>query len=324
MLDVHLPIRFAPLEGESGLGYCLRLANANGGGLANLRRALGMKELEAFRQWHAPALARLAGVEASRLGKLLPQAVGRGAGTRFSCYGNRFRSRSALRLRFAQVCPVCVSTYRYAKAEWDLSFSAVCVEHRCVLMDRCPKCNAAVRWERPAIEWGHCGHHLGGTRQVPQVADQNLLAQAILSMRLAHDSVEELLVSAGLFPWLGQLSVDGWMNLFLAFGLGCDRWAVAAPGTFGKVPATGFASDVVGRGMGRLIAWSQSILASEELAHFVNDVPLVGLIVEPSGECDRAIILRTFSMLHGSKAVDRLKRSHLSLGQMGLFEDDGE
>lgn len=322
MLDVQLPIRFAPLVGESGLGYCLRLAHANGGGLVNLRRALGMKDREAFRQWHAPALARLVEVGKSDLGWILPQAVGRGAGTRLSCYGSRFRSRSALRLRFAQVCPACVSTYRFSKAEWDLSFSAVCVEHRCNLIDRCPKCNAAIRWERPSIEWGHCGHLLGGLQQVGQMADQSLLAQAILSMRLGHECVEGLLVEAGLFPWLAKLSVDGWMNLLLAFGLGCDRWAVARPGIFGKIPTTGFARDVVRRGMERLIAWSQSILDSEELAHFVIDVPLVRLIVEPSGEFDREILLRTFSMLYGSKAADQLKRCHPGLGQLSLFEDD--
>lgn len=320
MLDLHLPIRFAPLKGESGLGYCLRLAQANAGSLVDLRRAMGMKEREAFRHKHTSALAQLAEVDVTHIGEILPQSLGRGAGTRLSCYGHRFRSRTALRLRFAQVCPVCVNTYRYTRADWDLSLSAVCVEHKCHLVDRCQECTAALRWERSAIQWGHCGHLLSGSQKPVSVASQNLLAQSILSMRLAHESVEQLLASAGLFPWLAMLSVDGWMNLLLAFGLGRYRWEVAAPGTFGKVPSTGNACDVVGRGMERLIAWSQSSVTSEEIAHFVMDVPLIRLIFEPSGAYDREIFIRTFSRLYGKTALDGLKRNHLALRQMSLFE----
>lgn len=320
MLDSYLPIRLAPHEDESGLGYCLRLAHANGGAFSSLRRALGMAERESFKQWHAPAMARLAGLDASVLRAILPASIGRGGGTRLSCYGSRFRSRSALRLRRPQLCPVCVRTQRYAKAEWDLSLSTVCLQHHCDLIDRCPRCRAAIRWERSAIEWGHCGHSLGGSMQGAQVEEENRLAQAILSARLAHQSVEALLDSAGLFPWLAKLSVDGWMHLIRAVGLLMDRCAVPARGTFGMVPTADSAREVVGRGMWRLVAWSQSSLASRELADFSTEVPMIGMILEPSGECDREIFLRVFSCLYGRKALNQLERSRVGLSQMRLFE----
>jgi len=319
LLDAHLPIRIAPNDDESGLGFCLRLAHSNGGTLPSLRRALGVSQREAIKRGHAPALARLAGLDTEALSALLPASHGRGAGTRLTCYGSRFRSRSAVRQRRPQLCPMCVWTHRYAKADWDLSLSTVCLEHCCYLIDRCPKCGAAIRWERPAIEWGHCGHSLGGSRQCAPAAEEHRLTQAILSAALAQRSVEVLLDSAGLFPWFTKLSVDGWMNLILAVGLATDRCAVPARGVFGRVPATDFAREVVCRGMRRLVAWSRSSLSSSELVDFVTEVPLIGMIVEPSGECDREIFMRVFSTLYGSKAVDQLKRSRLVLAQLDLF-----
>lgn len=320
MLDVQLPIRIAPNSDESGLGFCLRLAQSNGGTLPSLRRALGVSQREAFKRGHAPALASLAGLDAEVLSTLLPASRGQGAGTRLNCYGSHFRSRSALRLCRPQLCPICVWAHRYVKAEWDLSLSTVCLEHCSYLIDRCPKCRASIRWERSAIEWGHCGHSLGGSSQSAPAAEEHRLTQAILSAVLAQRSVETLLDSAGLFPWLAKLSVDGWMNLIFAVGLATDRCAVPARGVFAQVPTADFARGVVCRGMSRLVAWSRSSLSSPHLVDFVTDAPLIGMIVEPSGECDREIFLRAFSTLYGSKALDQLKRSRLVLAQLELFD----
>ena len=58
----QLPIVLAPAEGESGVGFLLRLASANGINLHRLRQIVGMTETEMFTAKYADVLFALVGL----------------------------------------------------------------------------------------------------------------------------------------------------------------------------------------------------------------------------------------------------------------------
>ncbi len=49
-----------------------------------------------------------------------------------------------------QYCPLCLreDPEPYFRKSWRVAFNTVCVKHRCMLRDRCPKCGASVAFHR--------------------------------------------------------------------------------------------------------------------------------------------------------------------------------
>ena len=75
----QLPIIFCPAEGESGVGFLLRVASANGINLHRLRQLVGMTETETFTAKYADVLFALVGLASPNQDNILPQAI-RGGG----------------------------------------------------------------------------------------------------------------------------------------------------------------------------------------------------------------------------------------------------
>lgn len=47
-----------------------------------------------------------------------------------------------------QFCPLCLNDSCYLRRTWRLAFVTVCPEHRCELLDRCPKCQTPFHFHR--------------------------------------------------------------------------------------------------------------------------------------------------------------------------------
>ncbi len=62
---------------------------------------------------------------------------------------NRVRSESA-----AQFCPLCLKDAPYHRLIWSSFASAACLQHKCLLMNSCPKCGEPIRI--PEIIETHC------------------------------------------------------------------------------------------------------------------------------------------------------------------------
>lgn len=316
-----MPLRVAPYEGESGIGFCVRAATENGGRLAGLRHLLGLGEGEHLKDVHAEKLARLLDTDVEFLRRSLASESGRTQGRSVCCYGHNFCLRSALRLRRPQVCLVCLSTSDYARAEWDLSLSTICVSHHVRLVDQCPTCSALCRWERPSIRWGHCGHQLVALALPSIPSNDAVIAQKVLGSLLQHQGISSILPRAGLAPWLAELSLDGWINLITSFGLLSREYEVPPRGVFTKVPSSTDAYRVVERGMSRLREWSSGTDSFKDAHGLVSDTALSRLVVKPSGPRDREIGLRLYSAIFGRDAVLGLKRRHPEVTQLDLFVD---
>ena len=57
------------------------------------------------------------------------------------------------RMHGTQYCPGCLAEGKepYFRREWRLAFITVCANHRCLLLDACPRCNAPVNFHRDEL-----------------------------------------------------------------------------------------------------------------------------------------------------------------------------
>lgn len=321
MHDRLLPVAVKPFPDESGMGCCLRAAAHNACSLSQLRRLLGVGENEQFKRIHSERLSQATGIHAEWLAQALPTVVGSGAGARLTCYGHAFRSRMAFRTRVPQICWACIRQCGYAKASWDLSLSTICTVHGCELTDRCQTCNAALRWDRPDINWGHCGHVVAPPHASRTDASQCAAFQSILDASLTRTPVQPNLAAAGLFEWLDGLSPNGWMDLLMAFGAQADALVTPPRGSFSRHPSTASARRIASTGWLRLTAWTHGDISDSTMRDLVAEPPLLGLLLEPATDLDLRIGNRIYSLLFGDARSSALRRENPALAQMSLFED---
>ncbi|WP_267895845.1 TniQ family protein [Paracidovorax avenae] len=307
-----LPLLLAPTNGESGVGFLLRMASANGITMQKLRQLAGMSKSETFTAKHESRLLSLIGLAGLGAPQLLPQrTTGRG----LICYGHRFRQGVMLRFRRPQFCPACVREARICAAHWDLSLSIVCLRHACLLQDFCPTCRAAVRWDRPSVEWGHCKHFLGGPA-ISNGISQDLFAIQKITEDLLNHQTPNFSPIGLIYPWL---SLDAWCSFMWALGL------IEVPGSpprrtvITRVPSSLDARNFVARAVERLNACKATGRGIADLESVVAEAPLLGIILDPSNECDRAVGLSLYESIFGGRQLAALVRQHRELSQMHLF-----
>lgn len=307
-----LPIVLAPATGESGVGFLLRVASANGISMHKLRQLAGMTEAETFTAKHEDRLLALVGLAGDGVSLLLPQRISGGGVT---CYGHRFRVRTMLRFRRPQFCPACIREARVCAAHWDLSLSVVCLRHGCFLQDFCPSCRAPVRWNRPSVEWGHCKHFLGGAAVSEDISQDLLAVQKITEDLLNHQAPDFSLVGIS----CPGLSLDAWSSFLWALGLIETPDSPPRRTVITRAPSSLNARTIVARSIARLRACVESGRGLSDLAHVVADAPLVGTILDSANECDRAIGLNWYRSIFGEHQTAALLRRHRALSQMNLF-----
>lgn len=151
-----LPVRPRPREGESLPGYAVRLARANGWTSSGaFLRALGLPNRAFEPARERECIETLHGYTAHR--ELLEVH-------RFLPFGSRAFTRDELRtfrnLYFAEprVCPSCVADSGTHQASWQYLPLTHCLRHHQPLLNACPRCATAVKWDRVLIPGcQHCG-----------------------------------------------------------------------------------------------------------------------------------------------------------------------
>ena len=307
-----LPISLDPATGESGVGFLLRVAATNGISMHKLRQLVGMSAAETFTAKHEDRLFALVGLAGRGVPDLLSRIVS-GGGSR--CYGHRFRGRTMLRFRRPQVCPSCLREAGTCWATWDLSISVVCVRHNCFLQDLCTTCHAQIRWNRPAVEWGHCKHFLGRIEGRECVSPDLIAAQRITEDIFAHQEPDFSMVGAS----YSGISLDAWGSLLWAWGSIPHALASPQHSLTASVPSSLMAREIVARAIARLRERAEKGREISSLTHVVADAPLIGCILDPSTESDRTIFLQMFGAVFGEYEVAALVRRHRILSQMTLF-----
>lgn len=319
MSENLFPISHELHEDESGLGFCLRSVSANGGQLLALRHLLGIGPSARIQAMHAVKLSQWFGVEKALLEHRLPVFLPRVGGARRFCYGHFFRQPGALRLTQPQLCPQCISEKGYLQGVWDLTLSTCCLEHGLLLVGRCPQCQSVIKWERKGVQWGACRHHLGLSRNAA-VADSSLLsAQRILQASFRSQGGPAMAMNECLPTWIAGLSVDGWMHVLYAFGLLRAAWAPLCSKELSQCSASVDAQEIVSRGIRRIRDFEVGSPRHSEWSAVVARIPLINLMICPTGLQDQAIGYQLFQRIFGCSELNDVVRKHPQLGQLELF-----
>lgn len=155
-----------PHDDESLMGYIVRLTEWNKYDRVSwVFSRLGLSPNSAVngcpfvfnRSTDLSCLAKLADVSVSKLTPLLYPPVAPLRGHRQLIF-NLPVPRYTLRLRRPKLCPSCLRESNYHRRIWDLAPVTACPVHKCLLVDVCPQCASAIRWNRNTLSVCDCGY----------------------------------------------------------------------------------------------------------------------------------------------------------------------
>jgi hypothetical protein len=157
---LSFPARDSLRRGESGQGYALRMAEDNHlGGLPPLKGWLGKSRFATLDSVDAPLLRHWFGAHHSDLEHALG-TTSTGCGANGYSYAGQPVGRSYfLNRTYPRVCAACLIEDGYCRLAWDFSLTVACGKHKARLVDRCPVCQQALSWNRPAINACSCGNY---------------------------------------------------------------------------------------------------------------------------------------------------------------------
>jgi hypothetical protein len=176
MIRAPLLVRPAPYEGESLRGFLLRLGSENALGSALLRHLDGctgpMSPLS------PGSLASSLRMEASEFPKQWSTNWG-SERSRPGAYGLRVPAFH-VRISACVVCPACLRASEAIRGEWEISAMCACPDHRCWLIDICPRCRRAISWHRPDPARCRCGCNLASAT-VHKAPDSVVAVSALIA-----------------------------------------------------------------------------------------------------------------------------------------------
>ncbi|TNE65431.1 MAG: hypothetical protein EP335_05805 [Alphaproteobacteria bacterium] len=148
-----------PEEGESLMGYLVRVAEENGYARPGWLFDMSVSPASLpMRQSDPAALAAVLGIEVDTLADTCYwPLVGRGRHKTRSFLGVELPD-AAVKLKRPKVCPACLGQKPFRRAIWDLSVVACCPTHGNRLLDRCPGCARDLAWSSARVaSCGYCG-----------------------------------------------------------------------------------------------------------------------------------------------------------------------
>lgn len=200
--DGRLPLRAAPVAGETILGFLVRLAERNGVHMGlPFARSLGIPfatlTMAATREFDLASLASASRIPRSTL---LAMTYRSGQG-RPLLFRGRPISRRALIFARRSFCPACLAEKPYHHDTWDLALSTACLRHGTLLSNKCHACGLTTGWRDSSIGTCRCGFDLSRSPMRP-IPDDALAAISEVHALFGADDVFDDLHSA---PWPGVL-----------------------------------------------------------------------------------------------------------------------
>jgi hypothetical protein len=139
---------------ESAVGYCFRLAAANGYESPHKTlRPLDLAFPQIDRGGDVIGLRALSGLEKKTLQRLVIEPAGYKT---LAFFGHKIRS-SELPIRHQKVCLQCLATDGVYDASWHLRLMTYCPVHRCALVDQCHACKRTLKMSRRTADSCKCG-----------------------------------------------------------------------------------------------------------------------------------------------------------------------
>lgn len=222
------PVQEDVIDDESGHGFALRMAQANGlDGLPLLKKLLGKTRFAVLDISDAPMLSQWFGAMPQRLGiRLGSIATGKGH-TEFLYAGHRLGRSYFINRMSPRVCVQCLQEDGYCRSAWDFALMTACPSHACSLLERCPMCDKDLSWDRPRLDTCQCGwtwRDRGNSDGLPPIA---LAVAAWIRDRMGSRAMRRAQFSAipalplgpherALLNLMGPLSLNGGLHLLYA------------------------------------------------------------------------------------------------------------
>jgi len=159
-LPERLVVRAKPHDGESYLGFVLRLTELNAyeatmwvRELAGIPVPLPIGTLISRIEADLPRLARLIGYDVTDFRCLLyePIVYNYDAPVLGSSHPPH-----VLRLRRPKLCPKCLQEQNYCRKLWDYTAATACPTHNVLLVDECRTCHRRITWARKRVSICRC------------------------------------------------------------------------------------------------------------------------------------------------------------------------
>jgi hypothetical protein len=142
----------------------------------------------------------------------------------------------------ARWCPVCFRRRCYLPAKWELSLGTACAEHRCRLVDRCPKCDHTVPFFRASMgNCPHCQWGLGDAEALPASEAEGRLARELetwVTLVTNRPAVLQMNPVPALLAWAaarGRSSVHQQARLFGTSLSTISGWRAGRPVALARV-----------------------------------------------------------------------------------------
>jgi hypothetical protein len=160
---IRLLRRSKPKADESFIGYIIRLTAENG----YERLSWILKKAEIYngiasnpagytfvfkKSINLTKLSQMTNVSIDALESMMYRPINiRGSYTSRHLFITTPVSRYFIQVKKPKVCPCCLQESAYYRKIWDLAPITACPIHQCLLMDRCPKCHARIKWGRANV-----------------------------------------------------------------------------------------------------------------------------------------------------------------------------
>jgi hypothetical protein len=213
--EATLPLQINSYQDESGIGFCLRAISGNGADLHALRRLIGVRDKGRITSRQAKVLGRVFHQSPDWFENSLPSSE-KNKPFQIDFFGHRWFSKNCLRISNPQVCVQCIHTKGYCRAIWDVSLATVCLEHQSRLSDCCEQCRQPIRWDRPRLDYGHCGH-LFRTPKEEEIPASIFDLQELLEWKFFPSP--NLTLKNDYLSSFNELSLSAIHTLILSFGL---------------------------------------------------------------------------------------------------------
>ena len=320
MINVHdtYPIRADIVDGESGHGYALRLANANAlGGLPAVKAALGKSRFVVLDAEDAPVLARWFGADPDRLARALGR-TGIGSEPEHYLFAGARLTRSYFVNRMQpRVCPKCLADCGICRLSWEVTLNVGCAIHRQSLVSVCPACARALRWDRPGLCQCACGWALTLGGSSPASAECLDVAGWVEREVGGGNSFSP---ATRLGALLDPLTLDAGLHIVIALASMTGRTSPAERRDARKRNSPEVATESI-----RSAAATLSLLAAGVSVKAMSRVPLSAkeLLAEAAASCyapaerqlARSILVATFARSPSSRWAGRFPQ----LAQLELF-----
>lgn len=310
-----LPIQDDLKTDESGNGYALRMAEANGIQFSHLARSMASLGHRYLPNEAAGKIAYLFGGDPVEVARAIPKSC-REKGQVFTEFKNRILTRPYhVRRSWTQICPLCLLDTGFAQSVWELSLVTACSVHYTRLLDYCPKCLRKLTWRRPNLLECNCGKNLAES-ELESASQAELWLSSVFFYRLS--GVQMVLERDFPYSFLAGISLDSLVRLIRALGIsrGTESLSEFKPGRLTRILSTKEAAQVVQRAFFRINKLSEQ--SASRFASVSIHLREVEDICIHSSQADQEKISLLFERVANIEKIDKCITNNL---QMDMFYD---